>query len=241
MRLICVGCARKANVDADVPALRPSQQFEFLPESVEAPLHLWIVPGRADQHADAPHALALLRARHKRPRCRSTTDQRDELAPPDHSITSSARASSVAGTSRPRALAVLRLITSSYLVGCWKGRSPAFSPRRIRSTYDAAPRYCSRRSVPYETRPPVVTNTRSEQIAGKRCRAIVAMVCSIKPMTVRSDGTSTPPLGCAVAAATARSMSSTLRMCAMVGLTPSGPAADSSARTKSGPAGLSGL
>src|SRR5262245_49511587 len=35
-----------------------------------------------------------------------------------HSITSSARASSVAGTSRPSALAVLRLITSSNFVGC---------------------------------------------------------------------------------------------------------------------------
>src|SRR5262244_2774420 len=34
-----------------------------------------------------------------------------------HSITSSARASSVGGTSRPIALAVLRLINSSYLVG----------------------------------------------------------------------------------------------------------------------------
>src|SRR5215475_7092947 len=34
-----------------------------------------------------------------------------------YSITSSARASSVGGTSRPSALAVLRLITSSYLVG----------------------------------------------------------------------------------------------------------------------------
>ena len=34
-----------------------------------------------------------------------------------YSITSSARASSIGGTSRPSALAVLRLITSSYLVG----------------------------------------------------------------------------------------------------------------------------
>ena len=35
-----------------------------------------------------------------------------------HSITSLARASSVGGTSRPSALAVLRLITSSTLVDC---------------------------------------------------------------------------------------------------------------------------
>src|SRR5262249_19442092 len=36
---------------------------------------------------------------------------------PDYSITSSASASSVGGTSRPSAFAVLRLIVSSYLVG----------------------------------------------------------------------------------------------------------------------------
>ena len=35
-----------------------------------------------------------------------------------HSITSSAVASSVGGTIRPRALAVLRLIVSWYFVGC---------------------------------------------------------------------------------------------------------------------------
>src|SRR5262249_3827680 len=56
----------------------------------------------------------LLRARRERPRCR-TAEQRDELAAL-HSITSSAVASSVCGISRPSALAVLRLITSSYLV-----------------------------------------------------------------------------------------------------------------------------
>ena len=51
-----------------------------------------------------------------------------------HSITSSARASSVGGTSRPSALAVLRLMTSSYLVGACTGRSAGFSPLRMRST-----------------------------------------------------------------------------------------------------------
>ena len=58
----------------------------------------------------------LLRARRERPRRRRAAEQRDELAAP-HSITSSARASSVGGTSRPSALAVLRLMTRSYLVG----------------------------------------------------------------------------------------------------------------------------
>jgi hypothetical protein len=51
-----------------------------------------------------------------------------------YSITSSARASSEAGTVRPSALAVLRLITSSYLVGACTGKSAGFSPLRMRST-----------------------------------------------------------------------------------------------------------
>src|ERR1700745_2610637 len=51
-------------------------------------------------------------ARRERPRGRRAADERDELAAL-HSITSSARASSVGGTVRPGAFAVLRLITSS--------------------------------------------------------------------------------------------------------------------------------
>jgi hypothetical protein len=59
----------------------------------------------------------------------------DAIPPrPVHSITSSARASSVGGTSRPSAFAVLRLMTSSYLVGVCTGRSAGFSPFRMRST-----------------------------------------------------------------------------------------------------------
>ena len=64
---------------------------------------------------------------------RRAAEDRDEL-PPSHSITSSARASRVGGTLRLSAFAVLRLITSSNLVGCWTGRSAGFSPLRMRST-----------------------------------------------------------------------------------------------------------
>src|SRR5262249_23042458 len=70
----------------------------------------------ARELAQPIHLRRLLRARRERPRRRPTADDPDELAPL-HSITSSARASSVGGTSRPSALAVLRLITNSYLVG----------------------------------------------------------------------------------------------------------------------------
>ena len=51
-------------------------------------------------------------------------NQRDELASP-HSITSSARASSVGGIVRPSAFAVLRLMTDSNLVGNSTGNSAA--------------------------------------------------------------------------------------------------------------------
>jgi hypothetical protein len=69
-----------------------------------------------------------------RPRAVSghAAEQRDEFAPPHHSITSSARASSVGGTSTPIALAVPRLMISSTFVDCWTGRSAGFSPFRIR-------------------------------------------------------------------------------------------------------------
>ena len=64
-----------------------------------------IVRGCRQQHADAPHALALLRPRRERQR-RRAAEQRDELAP-IHSITSSARPSSGSGTASPSVLAVL--------------------------------------------------------------------------------------------------------------------------------------
>ena len=51
-----------------------------------------------------------------------------------YSITASARASSMGGISRPSALAVLRLITSSNFVGCCTGRSAGVAPLRILST-----------------------------------------------------------------------------------------------------------
>src|ERR1019366_9541788 len=60
-----------------------------------------------------------------------------------YSITSSARASSIGGTARPIALAVLRLITSSNLVGCSIGRSLGFAPLKILSATVAARRNSS--------------------------------------------------------------------------------------------------
>ena len=84
--------------------------------------------------SDPPNFSCPLRARRERPGYCPAAEQSDELAPRAHSITSSARASKVAGTSRPSALAVFRLIISSYLVGACTGRSAGFSPLRMRST-----------------------------------------------------------------------------------------------------------
>jgi len=88
----------------------------------------------------------LLRARRERPCGGHAAEHRDEL-PPRHSITSSASASSLSGTFKPSALAALRLMTSSYLVGACTGMSAGFSPLRMRSTYVAARRKLSARSA----------------------------------------------------------------------------------------------
>src|SRR5262245_30490386 len=122
-----------AIVDLDVLPDRPAQLLQSLQESRIADLRLRIVRGVGHEHADAGYFLALLRARRKRPRGSRAADERYERAPL-HSITSSARASSDGGISRPSALAVFRLITSSYLVGACTGRSAGFSPLRMRST-----------------------------------------------------------------------------------------------------------
>src|SRR5215831_8864840 len=106
-----------ADVDAHVAADGPARFLQTLQECREAGLSLRIFRGEIHQHPDAPHALALLRARRERPRGRRPAEQRDEFAPP-HSITSSASASSLSGISRPSALAVLRLMASSNFVGC---------------------------------------------------------------------------------------------------------------------------
>ena len=120
-----------AHVDPYVAADGPAQLPQRLQERPDAGLKIWIAGGYAQEYADVPHALGLLRARGARQRRGSRSG--DERAPL-HSITSPARACSVCGTVRPSVLAVLRLMTSSYLVGVCTGRSAGFSPLRMRST-----------------------------------------------------------------------------------------------------------
>src|SRR5262249_60907747 len=121
---------RQASVDPNVATDHPAQLLQLLQERTNASLIFRIIRGCSLDDADPPHALGLLRPRRERPG-RRTTEQPDELAP-RHSITSSARASSVAGTSRPKIRAVCRLITNSNLVARRIGMSAGFSALRTR-------------------------------------------------------------------------------------------------------------
>src|SRR5262249_30424632 len=116
-----------AIVQGDVPTFDESGIIQALPDHRDEGR----VDGRRTGAEQSNHwQRRLLRARPERPGGCRATEKRDEIAAP-HSITSSARASSVSGTVMPSALAVLRLMTSSYLVGACTGRSAGFSPLRM--------------------------------------------------------------------------------------------------------------
>src|SRR6516162_9029327 len=118
---------RRAVFDHDVLAL---DEACFLQALTEGGHEVHSVSERGvPQEPDHRH-LRLLRARRERPRGR-TAKERDEFASL-HSITSSARASSIGGTSRPSNFAVCTLMTNSNLVDCMTGRSAGFSPLRMR-------------------------------------------------------------------------------------------------------------
>ncbi|MGB6560087.1 MAG: hypothetical protein WBE96_22145 [Pseudolabrys sp.] len=54
---------------------------QLLQERPHPGLKFRIVRGCGQEHADAPHPLALLRTRGERPRGRRAAEKRDELAP----------------------------------------------------------------------------------------------------------------------------------------------------------------
>src|SRR5262245_8947553 len=94
--------------DREVFAFNPSQVPQALAETVDVGVRCDGEPANARTFG--------LRTRRERPR-RRAAKQRDEVAPPDHSITSSARASTVSGSVRPSFVTVLRLMTNSNFVG----------------------------------------------------------------------------------------------------------------------------
>src|SRR5262245_59379358 len=95
--------------------------FQAALECSEPGLAFRRVRGSVHQDADPPHLVALLCMAPHRPR-RNAAEQRDKLAP-SHSITSSARASSVGDTSKPSALAVPRLMINSHWIARSIGKS----------------------------------------------------------------------------------------------------------------------
>jgi hypothetical protein len=76
-------------VHPHVATIGPTQVGKRLNECGVATFPLKIVFVESEEHADAPHAVALLRPHHHRPR-RCAPEPRDEC-PPLHWITSSAR------------------------------------------------------------------------------------------------------------------------------------------------------
>src|SRR5262249_9440968 len=119
---------RPARLDSDRATLDPTEFAQSMRKS-GGPQSVGRRRGRA-QEPDRRQLARLLRSCRERPGGRRAAKQCDELAAL-HSITSSARASSVGGTSMPSALAVLRLMISSTLVARWTGKSAGFSPLRI--------------------------------------------------------------------------------------------------------------
>ena len=104
----------------------PAQLRQRLQECRDAGLKFRIVRGCGHEHADAPHPLGLLRARRERPHA---------AAPPSREMNRAASFDHLVGAGEQRRrhveaerLAVLRLITSSNLVGCMTGRSAGFRP-----------------------------------------------------------------------------------------------------------------
>ena len=71
-----------SKVHPHVAAIGPTQVRKRLRERREATLLLGIAFVVRHEHADAPHAVALLRPRRERPG-RRAAEKRDELAPPD--------------------------------------------------------------------------------------------------------------------------------------------------------------
>jgi hypothetical protein len=85
------------------------------------------------EQAQAVDPSRLLRRGAKRHDEKAEADAANERPAVHHWITSSALSKSDCGMVRPRALAVLRLMTSSNLVGCSIARSWALAPFRILS------------------------------------------------------------------------------------------------------------
>src|SRR5215510_13356650 len=118
---------RKAGLEDEVTTFDVADSTHSLAENV----HVRVWRGGRRQIANTRRLDGLLRACRERPRGRRAAEKPDEFALV-HSITCSARVISSGGTVRPSALAALRLMNRSNLVGCWTGNSAGLAPLRIR-------------------------------------------------------------------------------------------------------------
>src|SRR5262245_21856556 len=84
-----------------------------------------------------------------------------------HSMITSARCRKVSATVKPSALAVLRLMTSSNLVGCSIGMSVGNPPCNILVTNRALCRNEVELSAPYDNTPPASAKDRGTVAAGR--------------------------------------------------------------------------
>src|SRR5262249_37584644 len=103
---LCVPLA-KPDIDPKILTFVPAEALKHLSHGRNTVGRIRVLLSGRKQDTDAPHPLALLRARRDRPSC-CRAEERDELAP-SHSITSSAATSNLSGTVSPSSLAVLRL------------------------------------------------------------------------------------------------------------------------------------
>src|SRR5205807_921067 len=121
-----------SEIELNVAAFYPPEVLEAFLKRRDERLCFGIAGVECQHHSDPTHPLGLLCTRSER-QDSPTANQRDELPPP-HSITSSARASTIGDSSMPMAMAVRRFIRKSNLVGRSNGRSPGFAPLSTRSS-----------------------------------------------------------------------------------------------------------
>src|SRR5262249_43379212 len=100
------------------------------------------------ENTNPPYLASLLRLSGERRGKYHRTRASEERPSIHYWMTSSARPSTDGGIVRPRALAVLRLMTNSNFVGCSTGKSAGLAPLRILSTYVAARRNKEERLAP---------------------------------------------------------------------------------------------
>src|SRR5262249_3877552 len=126
-----ISCIAEATLDDQILANHPAELSQRQPQRVRrdgSRQLLWARSRTSAKHSHASRQPRLLRLSGERRGEDHSTCSSEERTPIHYWITSSARPSSDGGIVRPSALAVLRLMTSSNLIGCSTGRSAGLAP-----------------------------------------------------------------------------------------------------------------